>query len=95
MVELLALEIVDKHYVTDQLVLDILYDIENLKDENLGKYYEGEIKADRYGRNAPKPAHGTYRLDKKTSSTRLIVDGFLRLYDNIVNRKLLIRKINN
>lgn len=49
---------------------------------------------DRYGRRIPKPAHGTYRLDEKTSSTRLISKGFLNLYDTIMNKKLLIRKIN-
>lgn len=94
MVELLVLEMVEKGFITDQLVLDIIYDIENLTNKNYSRFYNGEIKVDRYGRNAPKPAHGTFRLEKKTSSTKLIMNGFLKLYDDIINRKLLIRKIN-
>lgn len=94
MVELLVLEMVEKGFITDQLVLDIIYDIENLTNKNYSRFYNGEIKVDRYGRNAPKPAHGTFRLERKTSSTKLIMNGFLKLYDDIINRKLLIRKIN-
>lgn len=94
MVELLVLDMVQKSYVTDQLVLDVIYDIENLINKNYSKFYDGEITIDRYGRNTPKPAHGTFRLEKKTSSTKIIMNGFLKLYDEIVNNKLLIRKIN-
>ncbi len=94
MAELLVLEMVEKGFITDQLVLDIIYDIENLTNKNYNKFYNGEIKADRYGRNIPKPAHGTFRLEKKTSSTKLIMNGFLKLYDDITNKNLLIRKIN-
>lgn len=94
MVELLVLEMVEKQYITDQLVLDIIYDTDNLKSESYSKLYNGEIEKDRYGRNMPKPAHGTFRLEYKTSSTRQIMDGFTKLYDSIVNNNLLIRKIN-
>lgn len=94
MVELQVLEMVEKNYVTDQLVLDITYDVENLSSKEYSKFYNGEIKIDRYGRNIPKPAHGTFRLENHISSTKLIMNGFLKLYDDIVNRKMLIRKIN-
>lgn len=94
MVELLVLEMVEKQFITDQLVLDVIYDVENLTNPNYSKIYNGEITTDGYGRKAPKPAHGTFRLENKTSSTRLICDGFIKLYDSIVNKKLLIRKIN-
>lgn len=94
MVELLVLEMVEKNFITDQLVLDVIYDIENLTNSNYSKFYNGEIKTDRYGRKTPKPTHGTHRLDKKTSSTKLIMNGFLQLYDEIVDKRLLIRKIN-
>ena len=94
MVELLVLEMVEKQYITDMLVLDIIYDIENLKNKKYSNLYNGEIKKDRYGRNMPKPAHGTYRLENKTSSTKIIMDGFIKLYDNIANKNLSIRKIN-
>ncbi|MCI8486278.1 MAG: DNA methylase [Clostridia bacterium] len=94
MVELLVLDMVEKQYVTDQLVLDIIYDIENLTNKNYSEFYNGDITIDHYGRNTPKPAHGTLRLEKKTSSTKIITNGFLKLYDEIVNNKLLIRKVN-
>lgn len=94
MVELLVLEMVEKQFITDQLVLDVIYDVENLTNPNYSKIYNGEITTDGYGRKVPKPAHGTFRLENKTSSTRLICDGFIKLYDSIVNKKLLIRKIN-
>ena len=88
MVELLVLEMVEKNFVTDQLVLHIEYDAQNLLNSDYSN-----IKLDRYGRKIPKPAHGTFRLDKKTSSTRLISLGFLNLYDRIINNKFMIRKI--
>lgn len=94
MVELLVLEMVEKQFITDQLVLDVIYDVENLTNPNHSKFYNGEITTDGYGRKVPKPAHGTFRLENKTSSTRLICDGFIKLYDSIVNKNLLIRKIN-
>ena len=94
MVDLLVLEMVEKQYVTDMLVLHIEYDIENLNNPNLKENYKGEIKIDRYGRNVPKPAHGTFRLENKTSSTRIISDGFQKLYNSIIDKNMLIRKIN-
>ena len=94
MTELLALELVEKKLVTDQIVLTIGYDVENLKDEEIRKNYKGEITEDRYGRKVPKHAHGTINLDHKTSSTKLIMEAVTKLYDNIINDKLLTRRIN-
>lgn len=89
MTDLLVLDLVDKRLVTDQLVLTIGYDIENRSRE-----YKGEISIDRYGRRIPKHAHGTVNLEKKTSSTILITEAVMQLYDRIVDPKLLIRRIN-
>lgn len=94
MAESISLDLVSKKYITDQLVLHIDYDIECLNNPEIKKYYAGEIVTDRYGRSVPKPAHGTHRLKKKTSSTKLITEGFLSLYDTIINKKMLIKKIN-
>lgn len=94
MAEAISLDLVSKKYITDQLVLHIDYDIECLTNPEYSKYYNGEIVTDRYGRSVPKPAHGTHRLKKKTSSTKLITEGFLKLYDVIINKKMLIKKIN-
>ena len=94
MADLLALDLVDKGLVTDQLVLTVSYDIENLTDPERRKAYTGPIKTDYYGRKAPAHAHGTVNLQKRTSSSRIIMESITRLYEEIVNSKLLIRRLN-
>lgn len=94
MTDLLVLDLVEKRLVTDQLVLTIGYDIDNLSNPEIRKYYKGEITTDHYGRKVPKHAHGTANLDRQTSSTKLIMDAVLQLYDQIVDSKLLIRRVN-
>jgi len=94
MTELLTLDLVQKNLVTDQIVLTIGYDIENLTDVNISKQYDGEITLDRYGRRIPKHAHGTINLDHKTSSTKIIMNATMELYDKIINQNLLVRRIN-
>ena len=93
MTDLLVLNLVDKGLVTDQLVLTVGYDIENLTDPEIRKRYHGEIVTDRYGRKIPKHAHGTANLDRKTSSTMLILDAVMDLYDRIIDHNLLVRRI--
>lgn len=93
MADEITLDMVEKHFVTDMLVLTIEYDIENLKNAKYSKFYNGEIKEDRYGRRVPKPAHGTFRLENKTFSTMIISNGFVQLFDRIINKNLLVRKI--
>lgn len=88
MTELLALDLVDKRLVTDQIVMTVGYDIESLSSA-----YTGEVTTDHYGRKVPKSAHGTANLDRQTSSTRLIMDAVLLLYDRIVYSKLLVRRV--
>ena len=90
---LLLLELVDKGLVTDQMVLTVGYDVENL-DRTGKKSYRGEVTTDRYGRRIPKHAHGTANLGCKTSSTHRIMEAVLSLYDRIVNENLLVRRIN-
>lgn len=94
MTDLLVLDLVDKHLVTDQMVLTIGYDIESLKDPNIRKKYHGEVKADHYGRLVPKHAHGTANLPFPTSSTKMIMEAVTDLYDRIVHPDLLVRRIN-
>lgn len=93
MTDQMVLDLVDKGLVTDQLVLTIGYDIENLSNPNLKNQYKGEVTIDRYGRKVPKHAHGTANLEKKTSSTRLIINAVMDLYDRIVDEHLLVRRI--
>ncbi len=94
MAEQLSLDLVKKNLVTDQLVLTVGYDIDNLVNPIIKNEYFGEITLDHYGRKIPKHAHGTINLDHKTSSTKLIMDAVESLYDRIINPKLLTRRIN-
>lgn len=94
MIDLLTLDMVEKKYVTDQIVLTIGYDIENLKDDRISSLYDGEITTNYYGRQVPKSAHGTIKLERKTSSTKIISEATLKLYDKIINPLLLVRRIN-
>ena len=94
MTDLMTLDLVDKRLVTDQIVLTIGYDIENLTDPDRYRKYKGSVTIDRYGRKVPKHAHGTTNLKRKTSSTMLITDAVMELYDRIVDKNLLIRRIN-
>jgi len=93
MADMLALDLFDKELVTDQIVLTVGYDIENLDDSQRRKNYTGEITTDRYGRKIPKHAHGTENLKNPTSSSKLIIEATLQLYDRIMNEKLLVRRI--
>ena len=94
MAELLSLDLVEKKLITKQIVLTIGYDIENLTDNNISELYNGEITTDRYGRKIPKHAHGTINLDHKTSSTKIITEAVIKLYDKIIDKRLLSRRIN-
>jgi len=94
MSDLLALDLVSKKIVTDQLVLTVGYDIDNLNIPDIRESYTGEITKDHYGREVPKHAHGTINIDHKTSSSKVIMEHMLKLYDRITNKNLLIRRIN-
>lgn len=93
MTDLLVLDLVEKRLVTNQIVLTIGYDIENLKDPARAKAYKGEVTTDHYGRSVPKHAHGTQNLDRQTSAGSLIERAVMELFDRIVDRKLLVRRI--
>lgn len=94
MADFLALDLVEKRLVTDQIVLTVGYDMENLADAGRRRAYKGEVTVDRYGRRIPKHAHGTANLRAQTSSTEEIMRAALKLYENIVNPNLLIRRVN-
>lgn len=93
MIDLLVLDLVDKGLITDQIVLTVGYDIENLSDPKRRKAYTGPVTIDNYGRQIPKHAHGTANIGRQTSSTKLITDATMELYDRIVNPALLVRRL--
>lgn len=94
MTDLLSLDLVEKGLVTNQIVLTIGYDVENLTESSIGSEYKGEVTIDRYGRKIPKHAHGTINLDRYTSSTNKIVAATMELYERIMDKRLLSRRIN-
>ena len=93
MADAMALSLFSKQLVTDQLVLTINYDTENLKDPNRRARYTGPVTTDYYGRTVPKHAHGTENLTRHTSSSSLIIEAAERLYERITNPDLLVRRI--
>ena len=94
MADAISLDLVDKRLVTDQLVLTVGYDRESLTRTEIAQDYHGDIVRDYYGRSVPKPAHGTANLNGHTSSGKEIIGAVTELYDRIVNRNLLIRRLN-
>ena len=94
MAEQLSLSLVQKRLVTDQIVLYVGYDIENLDDPERMKGFEGGTVKDRYGRIVPEPAGGSQNLGHYTSSTRTIVSAAAELYSKIINMDLLIRRVS-
>lgn len=94
MTDLLVLDLVDKRLVTDQLVLTVGYDIDNLTNPEIKKSYHGAITTDQYGRAVPKSAHGSINLGRQTSSAKLILDAVTELFERIVGKNLLIRRVN-
>lgn len=88
MADLLSLELVSKRIVTDQIVLTVGYDIESLK-----KSYSGAVETDRYGRKIPKTAHSSENIGRYTSSTKLICETAMKLFDRIVDKELLVRRM--
>ncbi len=87
MADLLSLDLVSKGLLTDQIVITVGYDIDN-------KQYRGEVTTDRYGRRIPKHAHGTANLPRQTASTKLIVNAVMEVFEKVVDKKLLIRRLN-
>ncbi len=93
MTDLLVLELVEKRLVTSQMVLDIGYDTEGAPGD-ADSEYDIEITVDRYGRNMPKPAHGSINLPRPCSSTKLITEHVMQLFDRIADPALTVRRLN-
>ena len=93
MADLLTLDLVKKGLLTDQVVLTVGYDIENISDSRRRALYHGEIKTDHYGRQMPKQAHGSENIGCFCSSTRKITEAVTRLFERIVNPDLLVRRM--
>lgn len=91
MADLLSLDLVEKGLVTNQLTLTVNYDAESLTNPDIP--YSGPVTTDFYGRRVPKYAHGSCNLDRKTASTRRIIEGVMEIYDRVVDTNLLVRRL--
>ena len=90
MAELLALDLFKKKLVASSVTLQVGYDVESLYVPG----FDGEVVRDYYGREMPKPAHGTWSFNSETNSSRLIVEGLVELFKKITNPTWLVRRIN-
>lgn len=92
MADLLSMDLVRAGLFTDQVVLDVGYDIENLTDPKRAAKYKGAVTTDYYGRQVPKSAHGSKKLGLQTYSTAKIMEAVGSLYDSIASKNLLVRR---
>ena len=93
MADSVALELIDKRLVTDQIVLTVGYDVESLTNPRIRSKYSGKITTDYYGRQVPAHAHGTINIDHPTSSANILIQKVADLYDRIINPDLLVRRL--
>lgn len=94
MADQLALDLLSKRLMTNQIVVTVGYDIENLTKQEIRSKYHGPVTKDHYGRQVPKHAHGTFNLDDYTSSSKKIIAAASDLFDRIVDKNLLVRRLN-
>lgn len=94
MADSIALDLVDKHLLTDQLILHIGYDAASLHDPTVRAKYDGKIGTDWYGREVPQHANGTANLTSPTSSGRILSEAVGKLFDRIVHPDLLVRRLS-
>lgn len=90
MAELLALDLFEKQLLTSSVTLVVNYDRVSLENGT----YNGELVFDPWGRQLPKPAHGTMGLGEQTNSSKIIVESFVELFEAVIDKNLFVRKIN-
>lgn len=94
MADSVSLDLIDRHVVTNQIVLTVGYDVESLTNPTIRAKYKGPIKTDHYGRLVPVHAHGTINMEHSTSSSKIIIDKVVQLFDRIINPDLLVRRLS-
>lgn len=94
MADSVSLDLIDRHVVTNQIVLTVGYDVESLTNPTIRAKYKGPIKTDHYGRLVPVHAHGTINMEHPTSSSKIIIDKVVQLFDRIINPDLLVRRLS-
>ena len=109
MADTLSLDLVAKGMRAGRVGMMIGYDTASLDPKRLGKdapaelktiaeraaaTYDGPVSLDRYGRRVPKPATRSIALSGPTSATSRICDAVDELFCSIVDRRLLVRRLN-
>ena len=94
MAEALALDLVDKRLVAHSIGIYVGYDAESLTSYEAGYTPIHDVALNHYGKIVPKPANGGTRLPRPTSSTRLITEATVALFNKLVDPTLLIRRLN-
>ena len=90
MAELLALDLFRKKLVTGSITLYVGYDVGSLEVPG----FDGEVVRDYYGRELPKPSHGSWSFGTETNSSRMIVEAFVSIFERVVNPRWLVRRVN-
>ena len=86
MADQLALDLVNKHLVTEEVALAIGYDRTSKADPE-------DLVYDMYGRTVPRGVHGAVRLSCPTSSSSLLKEALVKVYDNIVEPSYYVRRV--
>lgn len=94
MADSLALDLLEKRLVTDQIVMSVGYDVESLSGGEGRVSYTGETHVDRYGRRVPKPSHGSLNLGGQTSSAGRLRQAAEELFRRLVHPELLVRRLS-
>lgn len=94
MAESLALDLLSKKLLTNQVTLYIGYDKVNAEGSNFSEGYNGEVVQDYYGRIIPKSAHGGFNFTSYTSSLHEISNAVDEIFCSIVDKNLTVRRIN-
>ena len=88
MTDQMILDLVEHGLVTRQVVLAIGYDRISLEKND-----DVETSSDWYGRTVPKSAHGSTSFKRSTDSYRTIMQAVMKLYDEITDPSLMVRRI--
>ncbi len=94
MAEALSLDLVDKRLATDQIGIYIGYDAESLTSREAGFTPIADLAINHYGRIVPKPVNASTKLPRITSSTRIITQAAVSLFERIVDPDMLVRRIS-
>lgn len=87
MTEEVTARLISSDMVAGGLVLHVGY-------ESVDRDYSGPTKVNYFGKTVPTSAHGTAKLENPTAAPSVIMDAVMELFDRIVDRNLLSRRLS-